>query len=240
MEQQLLVTIASMSLLVALATGAALWSALYRERQRSAARVTLLKAATTRASVPAPPRELTSTHEATGSTRDGMFASAGTTSPSGRRMAAAVVVAFCAVVAVLLALRPQGSPAAATADGPGPAAAPLELLALHHTPHENGLTISGIARNPSVGLPMTDVVVVTSVRGTDGREIGSGHAALDRAVLEPGGAAPFVINVAVGDAVGRYRVGFRGADGAVLAHVDRRSDVSSRSHGTIGGRPWVP
>jgi hypothetical protein len=36
--------------------------------------------------------------------------------------------------------------------------------------------------------------------------------------------------------VARYRVGFRTADGSVIAHVDRRADATTARHGST---PWV-
>ena len=38
---------------------------------------------------------------------------------------------------------------------------------------------------------------------------------------------PFVIAVPVSGTVARYRVGFRAADGSVIAHVDRRADSTA-------------
>ena len=40
--------------------------------------------------------------------------------------------------------------------------------------------------------------------------------------LAPGDDSPFVVSVPVTAAVARYRIGFRGEDGRVIAHVDKR------------------
>jgi hypothetical protein len=40
--------------------------------------------------------------------------------------------------------------------------------------------------------------------------------------LAPGDESPFVVAVPVTEAVARYRIGFRGEDGRVIAHIDKR------------------
>jgi hypothetical protein len=40
--------------------------------------------------------------------------------------------------------------------------------------------------------------------------------------LAAGDESPFVVSVPVTDTVARYRIGFRGEDGHVIAHVDKR------------------
>ena len=56
----------------------------------------------------------------------------------------------------------------------------------------------------------------------DGTFLASGRAPLDFTTLAPGDESPFVVTVPVKGEVARYRVGFRSADGRVVAHVDRR------------------
>jgi hypothetical protein len=55
-----------------------------------------------------------------------------------------------------------------------------------------------------------------------GALLASGQALLDVTALGPGDDSPFVVSVPVSGAVARYRIGFRGEDGRVIAHVDKR------------------
>ena len=66
-------------------------------------------------------------------------------------------------------------------------------------------------------------VTVTAYTFDDkGLFLASGRALIDVTSLAPGDESPFVINVPVTDTVSRYRIGFRGEDGRVIAHVDKR------------------
>jgi len=69
---------------------------------------------------------------------------------------------------------------------------------------------------------------------------GTGRAPLDYVTLAPGDESSFVVKVPVRGPIARYRVGFRAADGTVVAHVDRRTPGSSaRNTGSSGSAPWV-
>ena len=48
-----------------------------------------------------------------------------------------------------------------------------------------------------------------------------------------------MVSVPVSGTVARYRVGFRTADGSVIAHVDRRADGTAARHAPAGSTPWV-
>jgi hypothetical protein len=49
-----------------------------------------------------------------------------------------------------------------------------------------------------------------------------------------------VIKVPVSGTVSRYRVGFRGPDGTVIAHVDRRTDgTAALNERSTGNASWV-
>ncbi|HVL66603.1 MAG TPA: hypothetical protein VM364_04995 [Vicinamibacterales bacterium] len=100
---------------------------------------------------------------------------------------------------------------------------PLELLSLRHS-HENGiLTITGLVQNPRSAAALTRVEATVLVFDRSGAMLTSGRAPLDFTTLAAGDESPFVIRVPVSGTVARYRVGFRGSDGTVLAHVDRRN-----------------
>jgi hypothetical protein len=232
-----LLAITSLSLLLALAMGAALWHILRNEQARSEARIALLKEAA--GDVPEPMEDGLGTPERAFAADSGMFASSTAASSWRSSTAILIAVALAGAAAVVLTLRLVGAPAAATPLATAAEARPLELLTLGHSPDEDSLTVSGIARNPSGSPRRTGLVVVATALDATGREIGSSRSGLDYPVLEPGGESPFVIKVAVAGSVSRYRVGFRSSDGMVIAHVDRRSADASRSHSTTGGGPWV-
>jgi hypothetical protein len=112
-----------------------------------------------------------------------------------------------------------------------PAQLPLDLLSLKQSQESSTLTITGLVQNPRAGGELTKVVATAFLFGADGSFLASGRAPLDFTVLRPGDESGFVITVPVNAPVARYRVGFRGEDGHVIGHVDRRSS------GTIARGP---
>ena len=100
--------------------------------------------------------------------------------------------------------------------------APLELLSLGHSLQDGMFTITGLVQNPQAGRDLSRVKATLFVFGPGGSFITSGRAPLDFTSLGPGEESPFVIRVPVTGEVARYRIGFRGEDDRVLAHVDRR------------------
>ena len=110
--------------------------------------------------------------------------------------------------------------------------APLELLSLRHTSETGGdFVLTGLVQNPASSPSLKGVVAVVYLFDKEGRFFASGKASLDVPLLASGGEAPFVIKVPASQPVGRYRVGFRQEDGAVVAHVDRRGELPG---GTTG------
>ena len=103
-----------------------------------------------------------------------------------------------------------------------PAAPGLELLSLHDTRQPGTLTITGLVQNPRDGAMLTRVSVTAFAFDESGAFLASGRALLDITALAPGDESPFVVTVPVAENVARYRIGFRGDDGRVVAHVDRR------------------
>jgi hypothetical protein len=200
-----------------------------RERRRSEARVVALRQMAGGADLsdaietaPNEPYDF-ATYEHGAEARP-MFSEAAETSPWRRRVAAAVVTAavVTAVGYVLLSrgnsTEPHGSAAAAATS-----MAPLELLSLRHNQENGRLVITGLVQNPRAGAPLTRIIATAFLFGADGAFLASGRAPLDFSTLGAGDESPFVITVPVATAVARYRVGFRGADGRVIAHVDRRA-----------------
>lgn len=145
----------------------------------------------------------------------------------GPRLAVIGALAAAVLVAVVV-LRWSHPPSAVTADvrhasPQAPAmAAPLELLSLRHTQQDQSLVITGLVQNPRGSAPLLRVVATAFVFGPDGAFLSSAQAPLDFATLTPGDESPFVVTVPVSGPVARYRVGFRGDDGRVIAHVDKR------------------
>jgi hypothetical protein len=233
-----LVSITAVSLVLAIAMGLIVLKLLREERGRSDARAALLAAAT--ASEPglelelAPPASESRLRVGDGAAIGELFAVPETESPWLRR--AGVAAAVAAVVALSgYALSRTGG----TAETVAAAHAPLELLALNHAQRDGVLTITGSVRNPEGAAAVTDVVASAFLFGPDGSFLTSGRSPLDYATLAPGDQSQFVISVPVGRPVSRYRVGFRGADGSVVAHVDRRAGSESASNTAAAGEtPW--
>jgi hypothetical protein len=147
-------------------------------------------------------------------------------SPWGNRIGIMAAIALVGAAALLFALAAGRARAARTAiatAAPGaPVEAGLELLSLRDA-HENGsLTITGVVRNPRTASLLTRVTVTAYTFDEKGAFLASGRALLDVTSLAPGDDSPFVVTVPATDAVARYRIGFRGEDGRVIGHVDRR------------------
>jgi len=161
-----------------------------------------------------------------------MFGDAPRPSPWGHRAAAAVVMlAIVATAGYVLIPRRQAGAGTAASAAPVTAAAPLELLSLRHSHEEGRLVITGLVQNPRAGETLTRVVATAFLFGADGTFLASGRAPLDFSTLAAGDESPFVVGVPVTTTVARYRIGFRGEDGRVIAHVDRRAAGTLASTG---------
>jgi hypothetical protein len=135
----------------------------------------------------------------------------------------ALALAATAALLVALTIRDRGRAQAAAAGSTTAAAAqPLELLSLRDSRDGNTLTISGVVQNPRNSGMLRQVTVTALAFDAGGTQVASGHALIDITALAPGDESPFVVSVPLTGAVARYRIGFRGEDGRVIAHVDRR------------------
>lgn len=163
-----------------------------------------------------------------------LFAEPERSSPWGRRIAAAAGIALIVAAAGYVLTSRDGSMvdegAAAAPVEAVAQPAPLELLSLRHTQQADSLTITGLVQNPRGGAALSRVTATAFLFSADGTFLASGRAPLDFSTIGPGDESPFVVTVTVAGPVGRYRVGFRGEDGRVIAHVDRRTN------GTIASR----
>ena len=234
-----LVSITALSLILALAMGVVLFTVLREDRQRADARVAALAAASARFDLPLSHRQPEPAREPDQvvHTSSELFAVNGEPSPWVRRLgvAAALAVVIGGVGYVLLPAR-TAAPAAPAATARN---LPLELLTLSHTQQPSGLTISGSVYNPRGAAPVSQVFAAAILFGPDGNVVTSARAPLDFTTLGPGEESPFVITVPLAAAVARYRVGFRLADGSVIAHVDRRADATAAQNAPSGGTPWA-
>lgn len=152
-------------------------------------------------------------------------------SPWGPRMVVMVPLALI-VTGAAIAFYPSeteiGASSSSAAAAPARAAipVPLELLSLKHAQETGALRVTGLVQNPKTAAPVSKVFATAFVFAADGTFLASGRAPLDFTMLGPGDESPFVVAVPVKGEVARYRVGFRGDDGRVIAHVDRRADGS--------------
>ncbi len=238
----LLTAVAAVSLAIAAGMGVMLAKLVREERRRSEARVLALtemsaeRAASAPAAVPRTRPVASSaawadeiTLRPSGPAAPGvadLFAERERSSPWGPRLAVIGALAALVLVAgIVVASRPHGGTTdAGAAAAVAPAeAAPLELLSLRYEQQNDRMTITGLVRNPSAGAPLAHVTATAFLFGADGTFLASGRAPLDYTKLAPADESPFVVTVPVSGTVTRYRVGFRGEDGRVLAHVDRRA-----------------
>lgn len=240
----LLIIVTGLSLAMAIAMAVVVMKLLRDERRRSDARVAALSgmagglgpgAADVRLKMDVGPRARGATRFADLALRPDtpavagiadLFAEPERSSPWGRRLA--VIATLAAVVfttAFVLIEREAGGVQSAGMSVAAVAAAPLELLSLRHTQEAGRLTITGLVQNPRGAAPLTRVVATAFAFGPDGTHLAGGRAPLDSTTLTAGDESPFVVTVPVTGDVARYRVGFRAADGSVIAHVDRRSET---------------
>jgi hypothetical protein len=237
-----LVSITALSLILAIAMGAILFTVLREDRRRSDARVAALAAASATFDPPVLTRELAAEPDVDVILRspDDLFSSSATSEPSpwGRRAAVAAVLVMV-LAGAGYALLPAKSTEPSAPQAARAQVLPLELLALSHTQQPSGLTITGTVYNPRGAAPLAEVTATAVLFGSDGSVLTTARAPLDFTTLAPGGESPFVISAPVAAAVARYRVGFRGADGTVIAHIDRRVDGTAAQNAAPGGTPWA-
>jgi hypothetical protein len=157
-----------------------------------------------------------------------LFAEPARTSPWGSRFVvmAALALVGTSVLFVAMTMTRPSAPAAAKSAPAAPAAeraaAGLELLSLRDSRDAGALTITGMVQNPRTGSLLSRVAVTAYAFDDKGAFLASGRALLDVTSLAPGDGSPFVVTVPVTGTVARYRIGFRGEDGRVIAHVDKR------------------
>lgn len=164
---------------------------------------------------------------------DGLFASKDQRAPRGRWLALVGVAAMMALGAgTVYALHTPGAFSLSGISMPSTDRPiinrPLELMSLRYSTDEPGFfTVSGLVHNPLGASSLRGVVAVVYLFDEQGQYAGNGRIALDVATLDPDIDSTFMLRVKVTGPVSRYRVGFRFADGAVVAHIDKRPDASA-------------
>lgn len=146
--------------------------------------------------------------------------------PSPQRMLAAAAAVLGVALTVFAWVRLPDAPAVAAAP---PA---LELLSLRHEREGANLSVAGLVRNGPTAPAAERVSAVVLLFDRDGAFVTSAQAPLGDSKLVAGATSPFEIKVAAPQAVARYRVSFRTADGP-LSHVDRRRDPAEAAAATL-------
>jgi hypothetical protein len=246
-----LVTVTLLSMGMAAALSVIVWRMLRDERRRSEARVLALTAASSAAPRTEPrtshlaarashvaPRvpdlDLAIRETPAPATATAMFVERDVASPWGHRFAVMSGLGLVGASVILLSLMASdrnaarrgpeaGSAAAAAQPASGAAtAAGLELMSLRDGREPGSLTITGLVHNPRGGATLSRVTVTAYAFDDKGAFLASGRALIDVTTLAPGDESPFVVSVPVTETVARYRIGFRGEDGRVIAHIDKR------------------
>ena len=141
-------------------------------------------------------------------------------------LAGLVLVSLVAVAYLLF-----GRPTAATPTADQPTAAteavattgiPLELRALAHERKGEVLVVRGRVLNPVSGSSRASLVASVMLLDQAGGFLGSARTPIDAAQLRPGAEAAFAVELPAHKDGRRYRVTFRGPDGALVPHVDKR------------------
>jgi hypothetical protein len=132
-----------------------------------------------------------------------------------------MVLAVIVGIAVTTHEAPQPAPEQSAAPA---ASGALELLSMRHARASDGLTVTGLVRNPAGAREVYGVMAVVYAFARDGSLVTSGRAALDEQALRPGEQASFAVRLPGNAEVARYRVTFR-TDRGVVRHTDRRTDA---------------
>ena len=118
----------------------------------------------------------------------------------------------------------ETSPATQSAQQSQTTTPALELLSLQHAQQDGMLVISGLVQNPRGSAPLAGVQATVVLFDANGGTLATNRVPIDFTTLAPGDESSFVVRVPAAGAVSRYRVGFRGGDDRILAHVDRRNN----------------
>lgn len=167
--------------------------------------------------------------------REGLFADVPAARPGdGRGVIAVIALLLVGVLAAgylwfggsggsaptaMASSAPASAPATPVA---APGGVPLELLSLAHERRGSTLVVRGVVRNPVAGSTRPGLAASVLLLDEAGGFLRSGRAALPTAALAPGAETRFAVELPSTSDVRRYRVTFRGADGALVPHADKR------------------
>ena len=169
--------------------------------------------------------------ERTPSRRWGWMAAAGVA------MACIAGVIYVASSGVLGRLAASGGAAKSAASS----SSPIELLSLRHATEAGQFVVTGLVQNPPASVTHRGVQAVVYLFDQEGRYFATSRAALESAVLSPGGEAAFVVRVPASADVSKYRVSFQHEDGAAVIHVDRRGTLPENTSGdAVASTPAAP
>ena len=228
----MMIVVTAAALALAIAMGLILALILREEKRRSNARAALLADMAAAETADELTDDPTADVEIVRATADDLFVPPAAHSPWPKRLAIAGVLAVVlGGIGLAARLWPSNRvPVTTEAASPASSASLLELLSLHHTQETASLTITGLVQNPRSGAPLSKITATAMLFGADGAFIGSGRTPLDLTTLRPGDESGFVITVPMASSaaanVSRYRIGFRGEDGRIIGHVDRRTTPS--------------
>jgi hypothetical protein len=216
-----LIVLTCASIAAAAAFGFSAWQSRADEARRSAARVAALSAA-----IDGPERLVSEPLQSAAPQSQpiaitSMFATASGASVQGRPIVKMGVFAALATVFVVVVAMANRDHTTAAADTRAEAA--LELVSMHHAREGRAFTVTGLVRNPRVGVPRSNIAAVVFAFDRSGGFVASGRAALDFTTLAPGDESPFVVKIPEVAGVARYRVSFR-TEAGILRHLDRRAD----------------
>jgi hypothetical protein len=164
----------------------------------------------------------------------GLFADVPEARPADARgliaVAGLVVVGALAIGYVWVGRPAPAASAPAASDGtipapvsPAPGGMPLELLSLSHEQRDGVLVVRGLVRNPVSASDRTGLVASVMLLDQAGGFLGSGRAPLETTRLRPGDDVGFSVELPSHKDVRRYRVTFRGVDGGLVPHADKRA-----------------
>lgn len=114
------------------------------------------------------------------------------------------------------------SAAVPTSVTPSQGGIPLELLSLSHEQRNGVLVVRGLVRNPVSASDRTGLVASVMLLDQAGGFLGSGRTPLETTRLRPGDDIGFSVELPSHRDVRRYRVTFRGVDGGLVPHADKR------------------
>jgi hypothetical protein len=217
------------SLLVATVFAVVAWYVVREDRERSAARVAALAAASLDDHTTTVP---VAVDRAEADDRPPTLLDKDRPARVGGHPLLKAAVGFAMTLAVIVFLAMSGGGhddalrgAAVSTPATAPGDGALELLSMRPERSGDTLTVTGLVRNPG-RVAAKGITAVVFAFDRSGNFVASGRAPLDFVTLAPGDESPFRVNVPHVADVGRYRVSFR-TEAGVVRHVDKRGALQA-------------